>query len=51
MDHKEKIRAALAHKSGKAPIDFGSSAVTGMHALAVAKTAGLLRAGKEAGQS
>jgi len=38
MDHKERMRKALNHEPAQEiPIDFGSSAVTGMHALAVDK--------------
>jgi len=38
MGYKERMRRALDHKGGgKIPVDFGSSAVTGMHAIAVAK--------------
>ncbi len=37
MKHKERIRKALEHEqSDKIPVDFGSTAVTGMHALCVA---------------
>jgi len=37
MDHKGKLRNALQHKAGQVPVDFGSTAVTGIHALAVGK--------------
>jgi len=36
MESKKRIEAALAHKETKIPIDFGSNAVTGMHASVVA---------------
>ncbi|MDP6502565.1 MAG: uroporphyrinogen decarboxylase family protein [Planctomycetota bacterium] len=37
MNHCERIRKALNHEStGKVPIDFGSTAVTGMHVSCVA---------------
>jgi hypothetical protein len=36
MNHRERIRKALNHEtSGGVPIDFGSSAVTGMHVTCV----------------
>lgn len=35
MTSREKIRNALNHKSGQVPIDFGSTAVTGMHVTCV----------------
>lgn len=35
MTHREKIRNALDHKSGPLPIDFGTTAVTGMHVTVV----------------
>ena len=38
MDHKERLRRALNHQApDKIPVDFGSTAVTGIHALAVEK--------------
>jgi len=38
MNHKERLQKALEHKQpDKVPVDFGSTAVTGIHALAVAK--------------
>jgi hypothetical protein len=38
MNHKERIRKALSHEqSDKIPVDFGTTAVTGIHALCVAK--------------
>jgi hypothetical protein len=37
MNHKERIVKALAHQeSDKIPVDFGSTPVTGLHALCVA---------------
>ena len=36
MDHKEKVLNSLNHKKGKIPVDFGSTAVTGMHVSCVA---------------
>ena len=37
MNHRERLRGALEHKQpDKVPVDFGSSAVTGIHAKAVA---------------
>ena len=35
MESKKRIEAALAHKETKIPIDFGSSATTGMHVSVV----------------
>ena len=35
MTSKEKVERALAHQDGPIPIDFGSNAVTGMHATIV----------------
>jgi hypothetical protein len=38
MNHKERMRKALNHEPWpEIPVDFGSTAVTGMHALAVEK--------------
>jgi hypothetical protein len=37
MNGKEKILNALNHKSGPVPLDFGSTAVTGMHVSCVAQ--------------
>lgn len=37
MNGKQKIRRALEHAEGPVPIDFGSNAVTGMHASVVAE--------------
>ncbi len=36
MTGKEKVRRALEHREGPVPVDFGSTAVTGMHASVVA---------------
>ncbi|MEW6235543.1 MAG: uroporphyrinogen decarboxylase family protein [Candidatus Omnitrophota bacterium] len=36
MTSKERLQNALNHKSGKVPIDFGSTAVTGIHVSRVA---------------
>jgi hypothetical protein len=36
MDSKHKLRAALRHEPGPVPIDFGATAVTGMHVTCVA---------------
>ena len=37
MNHKERIAAALNHRdTGKVPVDFGSTGVTGMHVTVVA---------------
>lgn len=36
MDHRERLRRALNHQDGPIPIDFGSTAVTGMHVTCVA---------------
>lgn len=35
MTPREKLRNALGHKAGPIPIDFGSTAVTGIHVTAV----------------
>jgi len=38
MNHKERLKKAMSHQQpDKVPVDFGSTAVTGIHALAVAK--------------
>lgn len=37
MTHTERLKNALQHKPGPIPIDFGSTAVTGIHALVVEK--------------
>jgi hypothetical protein len=36
MNRREKFLKALSHQEGPVPIDFGSTAVTGMHVMAVA---------------
>ncbi|MHC4253818.1 MAG: uroporphyrinogen decarboxylase family protein [Planctomycetota bacterium] len=36
MSGRERLRASLDHEGGAVPIDFGSTAVTGMHVSAVA---------------
>lgn len=36
MTRREKVLAALAHRPGPVPVDFGSTAVTGMHVSCVA---------------
>jgi hypothetical protein len=36
MNHREKLRLALQHQSGPVPIDFGGTAVTGVHVSVVA---------------
>jgi hypothetical protein len=36
MTRREKVLAALAHREGPVPVDFGSTAVTGMHVSCVA---------------
>jgi hypothetical protein len=36
MTHREKVLTALAHRPGPVPVDFGSTAVTGMHVSCVA---------------
>ncbi|MCC7519628.1 MAG: methyltransferase [Verrucomicrobiae bacterium] len=36
MTRREKVLAALAHRSGPVPVDFGSTSVTGMHVSSVA---------------
>jgi len=36
MTSREKIRRALAHQPGPVPVDFGSTAVTGLHVSCVA---------------
>ncbi len=36
MTGREKLRAALGHRDGPVPVDFGSTAVTGMHVTCVA---------------
>ncbi len=36
MNGREKLRAALLHRDGPVPMDFGSTAVTGMHVTCVA---------------
>ena len=36
MTSREKIRRALAHQSGPVPVDFGSTAITGIHVSCVA---------------
>ena len=36
MNSKEIVQRALRHQSGPVPVDFGSTAVTGMHVMAVA---------------
>lgn len=35
MTSREKVRKALAHEAGPVPIDFGATAVTGMHVSCV----------------
>ena len=35
MTAREKLRRALGHESGPVPVDFGSTAVTGMHVTCV----------------
>lgn len=38
MNAKEKLQTALAHKSAESiPVDFGSTAVTGIHVLAISR--------------
>jgi hypothetical protein len=37
MNGQERVRTALAHRRGKVPVDFGSTAVTGMHVSVVAQ--------------
>jgi hypothetical protein len=36
MNRRAKLRSALEHKAGPVPVDFGSTAVTGMHVTCVA---------------
>jgi hypothetical protein len=36
MTSRAKVRAALAHRPGPVPVDFGSTGVTGMHVTCVA---------------
>lgn len=37
MSGKDRVLTALAHRQGKVPLDFGSTAVTGMHVSVVAQ--------------
>lgn len=37
MESREKLRRALSHQSGLIPIDFGSTAVTGIHVSIIEK--------------
>ena len=36
MSSREKLRASLSHKSGPVPMDFGGTAVTGIHCSVIA---------------
>ena len=36
MDHRERLVRALNHQDGPVPVDFGSTAVTGIHVSSVA---------------
>ncbi len=36
MDSKEKLKRAINHQEGPVPVDFGGSAVTGIHVMVIA---------------
>jgi hypothetical protein len=36
VNHRERLQRALRHQDGPIPVDFGSTAVTGMHVTCVA---------------
>jgi len=36
MTHREKLQRALNHEAGPVPMDFGGTAVTGIHVSVVA---------------